>query len=139
VRYQADLSHCMIMETGGMKGRRKEIIRQELHSKIRDRFNVKVIFSEYGMTELMSQAYSSGNGEFNVPPWMRILVRELNDPFKQAEAGKVGGINVIDLANLYSCVFIETQDLGRLSQKGYFEVLGRIDNSDLRGCNLLAG
>jgi Acyl-protein synthetase, LuxE len=136
-RFDLDLSNCMIVETGGMKGKRKEMIREELHDYLSTRFNVKRIGSEYGMTELLSQAYSLGNGQFRTPPWMKILVRDVNDPFLNMPIGKVGGINVIDLANAHSCAFIETQDLGKMSQDGYFEVLGRIDNSDLRGCNLM--
>ena len=136
-RYEVDLSHCLIMETGGMKGRRKELTREELHEFLQRRFNVNAIYSEYGMTELLSQAYSSGSGLFQSPNWMRVLVRDLNDPFKIEPIGRTGGINIIDLANLYSCAFIETQDLGKALQNGYFEILGRFDNSDIRGCNLL--
>ena len=136
-KYEADLSHCLIMETGGMKGRRKELTREELHEFLQKRFNVKVIHSEYGMTELMSQAYSLGNGLFRSPNWMKVLVRDVNDPFKIEQVGKTGGINIIDLANIYSCAFIETQDLGKALQNGSFEILGRFDNSDIRGCNLL--
>ncbi len=136
-RFQLDLSNCLIVETGGMKGRRKEMIREELHSFLKERFNVGAIGSEYGMTELLSQAYSLGDGKFKSPPWMKILIREVNDPFTNAPNEKVGGINVIDLANAHSCAFIETQDLGKITQSGYFEVVGRIDNSDLRGCNLM--
>ena len=136
-KYEADLSHCLIMETGGMKGRRKELTREELHEFLQKRFNVKVIHSEYGMTELMSQAYSLGNGLFRSPNWMKVLVRDVNDPFKIEQVGKTGGINIIDLANIYSCAFIETQDLGKALQNGCFEILGRFDNSDIRGCNLL--
>lgn len=135
--YSLDLSGCMIMETGGMKGRRREMIREELHHFLCDRLNVKSIYSEYGMTELMSQAYSSGDGKYVCPPWMKILIRDINDPFAYEPVGKVGAINIIDLANLYSCAFIETQDLGKKPQEGSFEVLGRMDNSDVRGCNLL--
>jgi phenylacetate-coenzyme A ligase PaaK-like adenylate-forming protein len=136
-RFQLDLSNCLIVETGGMKGRRKEMIREELHHFLTNRFNVRAIASEYGMTELLSQAYSLGEGKFVGPPWVKILIREVNDPFVSAHFDKVGGINVIDLANAHSCAFIETQDLGKMSQSGYFEVVGRIDNSDLRGCNLM--
>jgi hypothetical protein len=136
-KFHVDLSHCLIMETGGMKGRRKEITREELHSFLKERFKVRSILSEYGMTELMSQAYSLENGLYRCSPWMRVLVRDINDPFKSEPNGKTGGINIIDLANLYSCAFIETQDLGKVVQNGYFEVLGRFDNSDIRGCNLL--
>jgi phenylacetate-coenzyme A ligase PaaK-like adenylate-forming protein len=138
-RYELDLSHCIIMETGGMKGRRKEWIREELHAYLTQRFNVKVIHSEYGMTELMSQAYSLGFGQYQCPSSMQIIIRNINDPFEILPKGKTGGINVIDLANFHSCAFIETQDIGVVNDQGYFEVLGRIDNSDIRGCNLLVG
>lgn len=134
--FQLDLSQCIVMETGGMKGRRKEWTRQDLHGYLTHRFNVKAIHSEYGMTELFSQAYSSGGGYYKTPPWMKVMIRDINDPFSVVK-GKVGAIKVIDLANFYSCAFIETQDLGRIDQNGMFEVLGRIDNSDSRGCNLL--
>ena len=125
------------METGGMKGRRKEMVREELHAVLIKGFGVKSIHSEYGMTELLSQAYSKGDGIFNCPPWMKIMLRDINDPFSFVRTGKTGGINVIDLANLYSCSFIETKDLGRTHSNASFEVLGRFDNSDVRGCNLL--
>jgi phenylacetate-coenzyme A ligase PaaK-like adenylate-forming protein len=134
-----DLSDCIIMETGGMKGRREEITREELHHFLCTRFNSKTIHSEYGMTELFSQAYSKGKGYFSAPPGMKIIIRDINDPFDTLEKGKTGGINVIDLANIYTCAFVETQDLGRIRQDGSFEVLGRMDNSDIRGCNLLVG
>jgi len=127
----------MIMETGGMKGRRRELIRDELHEKLCKGFGVGAIHSEYGMTELFSQAYSSGNGIFSTPPWMKILIRDTHDPLSPATDGKTGGINVIDLANFHSCSFIATQDLGRRHPDGSFEVLGRFDDSDLRGCNLM--
>ncbi|MBK5277244.1 MAG: acyl transferase [Bacteroidia bacterium] len=136
-KFEIDLSHCLVMETGGMKGRRSELTREELHLILQKKFNVRAIHSEYGMTELMSQAYSIANGTFRLPPWMKVLARDLNDPFKLEDIGKTGGINVIDLANLHSCAFIETQDLGKVHQNGCFEVLGRFDNSDIRGCNLL--
>lgn len=134
-----DLSHCIIMETGGMKGRRRELIRDELHEYLKKRFHVNQIYSEYGMTELMSQAYSMGSGLYQQPACMRIMIRNINDPFEMLPAGKTGGINVIDLANFHSCAFIETQDLGTVYPNGQFEVLGRMDNSDVRGCNLLVG
>jgi hypothetical protein len=136
-KFEIDLSHCVVIETGGMKGRRKEWIREELHHFLCKRFNVAQIASEYGMTELLSQAYSSKDGLYATPAWMKIVVREINDPFSVLPTGRVGGINIIDLGNAHSCAFIETQDLGKTMQKGYFEVLGRIDNSDVRGCNLL--
>lgn len=134
-QYELDLSRCIVMETGGMKGRRPEITREELHAILKSRFRVQEIHSEYGMTELTSQAYSRGNGLFYCPSSMRVMLRELNDPFSSLAAG--GQINVIDLANAHSCSFIETQDLGRMHNGGHFEVLGRIDASDARGCNLL--
>lgn len=134
-----DLSGVIVMETGGMKGRRKEITRQELHKVLTEGFNVPVIHSEYGMTELMSQAYSKGEGIFYCPPWMKIVLRDTQDPLTLfTEAGRTGGINIIDLANIHSCSFIATGDLGRLHEDGGFEVLGRFDNSDIRGCNLLS-
>jgi hypothetical protein len=134
-----DFSGLTIMETGGMKGRRKELTRTELHSILKEKFNVNTIHSEYGMTELMSQAYSSGDGIFYCPPWMRIILRDPQDPLSLfSQPGKTGGINIIDLANLNSCSFISTGDLGKLHEDGGFEVLGRFDNSDIRGCNLLA-
>jgi phenylacetate-coenzyme A ligase PaaK-like adenylate-forming protein len=132
-----DLSHCLIVETGGMKGRRKEIIRQELHEFLRKRFHIPHIISEYGMTELMSQAYAKEQGRFQCPAWMKIFIREINDPFDWAMPGRTGGINVIDLANFHSCSFIETEDIGLRYEDDSFEVLGRLDNSDIRGCNLL--
>ena len=135
--FEVDLSQCIIMDTGGMKGKRKELTREELHEFLQNKFHVDVIHSEYGMTELMSQAYSAGGGLYSSPPWMKAVARDLNDPFKMEPIGKTGGINVIDLANLHSCAFIETQDLGKIHQNGRFEILGRFDNSDIRGCNLL--
>jgi phenylacetate-coenzyme A ligase PaaK-like adenylate-forming protein len=137
--YSLDLSEAIVMETGGMKGRRKELTRQELHSILKSGFNVSSIHSEYGMTELLSQAYSKDNGIFYSPPWMKLLIRDPLDPLSvYSESGRTGGINVIDLANLNSCSFIATGDLGKLYDDGGFEVLGRFDNSDIRGCNLLA-
>ncbi len=135
--YPADLSECIIMETGGMKGRRKEIIREALHDELKRAFNVSEIHSEYGMTELLSQAYSDGDGIFHPGATMRILLREVNDPFSLVPFGKTGLINVIDLANLDSCSFIATDDIGRLVDHQRFEVLGRYDQSDVRGCNLM--
>ncbi|MEZ4946187.1 MAG: acyl transferase [Cyclobacteriaceae bacterium] len=136
---ELDLSSCIVMETGGMKGRREEITRDELHRYLGSRWNTKSIHSEYGMTELFSQAYAKEKGYFSAPPGMKVMVRSINDPFERLEVGKTGGINVIDLSNIYTCAFVETQDLGRIRQDGSFEVLGRIDNSDIRGCNLLVG
>ena len=135
--YNLDLRYTTIMETGGMKGRRKELIREELHNEFTQGFGVDAIHSEYGMTELLSQAYSKGNGIFNCPPWMKVLTRDTEDPFSYLSNGKSGGINVIDLANINSCSFIATQDLGRIYSDESFEVIGRFDNSDIRGCNLM--
>jgi phenylacetate-coenzyme A ligase PaaK-like adenylate-forming protein len=128
----------MVMETGGMKGRRKEMVREELHSVLMQAFGVSSIHSEYGMTELLSQAYSRGEGLFRTPPWMKVLIRDANDPLSLIGDNQTGGINVIDLANLYSCSFIATEDLGKSYPDGEFEVLGRFDSSDIRGCNLMA-
>jgi len=137
-RYPANLSGIIVMETGGMKGRRKEMTREELHSFLRQRFNVNSIHSEYGMTELLSQAYSKGRGIFNCPPWMKIMIREPQDPLSIiTEPLKTGGINIVDLANINSCSFIATDDLGKLHENDSFEVIGRFDTSDIRGCNLL--
>lgn len=127
----------IVMETGGMKGKRKEMVREELHEQLTRGFGVPAINSEYGMTELLSQAYSLGEGVFQCPGWMKILVRDTNDPLTLIAQGKTGGINVIDLANVNSCAFIATQDLGKINSDGNFEVLGRFDNADIRGCNLL--
>jgi phenylacetate-coenzyme A ligase PaaK-like adenylate-forming protein len=127
----------IVMETGGMKGKRREMLKEELHACLSGAFGVKKIHSEYGMTELLSQAYSKGDGIYHTPPWMHIGTRDVNDPLTAGRAGKSGGINVIDLANRYSCPFIATQDLGRVHADGSFEILGRFDNSDIRGCNLL--
>lgn len=131
------LSHTIVMETGGMKGRRKELTKKELHQKLAEGFGLKAIHSEYGMTELLSQAYSKGEGKFRHPAWMKIIIRDTYDPFSYLEKGKSGGINVIDLANIYSCSFIETKDLGKINPDNSFEILGRFDYSDVRGCNLL--
>ncbi len=131
------LKNTVVMETGGMKGRRKELIREELHSMLIKGIGVSQIHSEYGMTELLSQAYSKGNGLFKTPPWMQVYIRDTEDPLANQQMGKVGGVNIIDLANVYSCSFIATQDLGKLQENGDFELLGRFDNSDLRGCNLM--
>jgi len=131
-----NLSQATIIETGGMKGRRKEMTKQELHETLKMGLNCPNISSEYGMTELLSQAYSNEDGIFETCPWMKIRIRETNDPFNYVQNGKTGGVNIIDLANLYSCSFIATQDLGRLNDAG-FEIMGRFDHSDVRGCNLL--
>jgi hypothetical protein len=134
--YQPDLSDIIVMETGGMKGRRKEMVKQELHTFLCEKFNVGTIHSEYGMTELLSQAYSKGNGIFENPAWMKVLIRTINDPFEIKTSGR-GALNLIDLANIDSCAFIEIQDLAHLHPDGTFEILGRMDNSELRGCNML--
>jgi phenylacetate-coenzyme A ligase PaaK-like adenylate-forming protein len=135
----SDLSGVIVMETGGMKGRRKELTRTELHSILKEKLNVNSIHSEYGMTELLSQAYSKGEGLFFTPPWMKIVIRDPQDPLTiYQESSVTGGINIIDLANINSCSFIATGDLGKLREDGGFEVLGRFDNSDIRGCNLMA-
>ena len=136
-KYEINLSNVIIMETGGMKGRRKELTRNELHNIYKKSFNVSKVHSEYGMTELLSQAYSTESGVFKTPSWMKVMIRDINDPFSIVEDNKTGGINVIDLANIDSCSFIATQDLGKKNNNEEFEVLGRFDNSDLRGCNML--
>ena len=136
-RQQFKLQNTIIMETGGMKGRRKEIIRNELHEILCAGFGVSKIYSEYGMTELLSQGYSSGDGVFDCPPWMKILARDTEDALTMVGTNKTGGLNVIDLANYNSCSFIATQDLGKVDNNGSFEVLGRFDHSDIRGCNLM--
>lgn len=131
------LENTIVMETGGMKGKRKELTKTELHQIISSKLGLKTVHSEYGMTELLSQAYSTSNGKFQTPPWMKILIRDTYDPFNILEKGKSGGINIIDLANIYSCSFIETKDLGKINPDDRFEILGRFDYSDVRGCNLL--
>lgn len=136
-KHSFQLENTIIMETGGMKGKRKEMIREELHQQLCNGFGVKTIHSEYGMTELLSQAYSLGEGIFECPSWMQILVRDTEDALSYVREGKTGGINVIDLANINSCSFIATQDLGKKYANGSFEVLGRFDHSDIRGCNLM--
>ena len=136
--YGFSLGDAIVFETGGMKGRRKEMVREELHSFLTKGFGVNSIASEYGMTELFSQAYSKGNGIYNCPPWMKVAIRDVNSPLNRIQRGRVGGIDVIDLANIYSCSFISTQDVGRLYHDGSFEVQGRFDYSDTRGCNLLS-
>lgn len=135
--YQLNLKNTIVMETGGMKGRKKEITREELHAVLKKGFGLSEIHSEYGMTELLSQAYSKGNAGFKTPNWMKILIRDTEDPLCVLKNNRSGGINVIDLANLNSCSFIATDDLGRIHNDGSFEVLGRFDYSDVRGCNLL--
>lgn len=135
--FPIQLINTIVMETGGMKGKRKELTKWELHDVLAKGFGTQHIHSEYGMTELLSQAYSKGGGKFYCPPWMKIAIRDTYDPFCLLEPGKSGGINIIDLANINSCSFIETKDLGKLYSDGSFEVTGRFDNSDIRGCNLL--
>jgi hypothetical protein len=132
----SQMQNLIVMETGGMKGRRREMIREEVHDRLKAFFHLDQIHSEYGMTELMSQAYSFGNGKYRLPLSLRVYLRDINDPFSGANR-KLGGINVIDLGNFHSCAFIETQDLGKIDENGNLEVLGRFDNSELRGCSLL--
>ena len=136
-KQQFTLKNTIIMETGGMKGRRKELVREELHLLLQNGFGVDEIHSEYGMTELLGQAYSKGKGDFKTPPWMQVLTRDTEDALTINPAEKNGGINVIDLANYNSCSFIATQDLGKAYKDGSFEIIGRFDNSDIRGCNLM--
>jgi len=135
--HKFNLNHTIVMETGGMKGRRKELIKSELHTLLKQGFGVKTIHSEYGMTELLSQAYSHGDGLFFTPPWMKVLIRDPEDALTLLPTGPSGGVNVIDLANVNSCSFLATQDLGRIHNNGQFEILGRFDQSDVRGCNLM--
>lgn len=135
-QYPMDLSGITVMETGGMKGQREEWVREALHHRLKSQFNQKNIHSEYGMTELLSQAYSYGDGYFQAPPWMKVLVRDPYDPFDVQETGK-GALTIIDLANIHSCAFIATQDLGEKWEDGTFQVLGRFDHADVRGCNLM--
>jgi len=135
--FQFHLKNTIVMETGGMKGRRKELVRAELHSVLKEGFGISKIHSEYGMTELLSQGYSKGDGQFECPSWMRILTRDPEDALTLQQPQKTGGINVIDLANINSCSFIATQDLGRVAKDGSFEIIGRFDSSDIRGCNLM--
>ena len=136
-KFPVDLSGSIIIETGGMKGRRKEITRYDLHEQVKNHFNVSVVYSEYGMTELLSQAYTKGGDLFFPPPWMKVVVRETADPLEKGPISQTGGLNVIDYANFHSIAFIETEDAGKIHPNGTFEVLGRLDNSDIRGCNLL--
>ena len=136
-QFPLQLKHTVVMETGGMKGRRKEMIREDLHATLKKAFGIAVIHSEYGMTELLSQAYSKGHGRFYAPPWMKVAACEINDPFALIDGTKIGRLNIIDLANQESCAFIATDDLGRVFPDGSFEIMGRLDQSDIRGCNLL--
>lgn len=131
------LQNTIVMETGGMKGRRREVVREEVHDQLKAAFDLDTIHSEYGMTELFSQAYSPGEGIFYPAPWMKVLIREAEDPFTISPHEKTGGINIIDLANTHSCAFIATEDLGRTYPNGSFEVLGRFDTAEIRGCNLM--
>ncbi len=135
--YQIDFPDLIVMETGGMKGRREELTRQEIHEQLKTAFGVKQIHSEYGMTELLSQGYSNGNGVFTTPAWMKVLTRDVYDPFALQTGASSGAVNIIDLANVYSCSFIATGDLAKIGADGSFEILGRIDNAELRGCNLM--
>ncbi|HYF66884.1 MAG TPA: acyl transferase [Ohtaekwangia sp.] len=136
-QYEIDLSHCLFMETGGMKGRRKEITRGELHAILKQKLNADKIFSEYGMTELFSQAYTNGGHIFKTPPWMKVIGRDVTDPLSKGLVEETAGLNVIDLANFATISFIETEDMGKIFDGNGFEVLGRMDNSEARGCNLL--
>lgn len=136
-RYSVQLSHTLVMETGGMKGRRKELIRTELHQKLKEGFGVRQIHSEYGMTELLSQAYATEKGIYTAPSWMKVLIREVSDPFTILPPERNGLLNIIDLANWDSCAFIATEDLGVVHKDGRFQVLGRLDRSAVRGCNLM--
>ena len=136
-QYPIPLEHTIVVETGGMKGRREEITRHELHTRLRDSFGLEQIHSEYGMTELLSQAWSKRDGIFHSPPWMKVLLRDPYDPMTVGYSGRSGGINIIDLANIHSCSFLATQDIGKITADRGFEVLGRFDLSELRGCNLM--
>ena len=136
-QYPVSLKNTIVIETGGMKGKRREMIRNELHEILCQRFGLEYIQSEYGMAELFSQAYSKGQGIFQTPPWMRIITREPDDPLTSTKTGKKGGINVIDFANIHTCSFIATQDLGTVFADRTFEITGRFDDAELRGCNLL--
>ena len=137
VQFPQKLNNTIIIETGGTKGNRKEILKEELHESLKSCFKTKTIHSEYGMTELLSQSYSKGNGIFKSPPWKKVLIRDINDPLSFVDNNITGGINIIDLGNIYSCPFIATQDLGKKYNDDSFSIIGRYDNSDVRGCNLL--
>ena len=136
-QFPQKLFNTIIIETGGTKGNRKEILKEELHESLKSCFKTKTIHSEYGMTELLSQSYSKGNGIFKSPPWKKVLIRDINDPLSFVDKNITGGINIIDLSNIYSCPFIATQDLGKKYNDDSFSIIGRYDNSDVRGCNLL--
>ena len=135
-RFPFPLHHTLIVETGGMKGRGREMVKPELHNILQNAFSVDAIWAEYGMTELLSQAWSKGNGLYECPPWMKAILREEEDPLTLKNVG-IGALNIIDLANIHSCCFIATEDAGRIHPNGQFEILGRMDGSDLRGCSLL--
>jgi hypothetical protein len=135
--FPQNLKNTIIIETGGMKGRKKEITKDELLTELSSSFQTDKIYSEYSMTELLSQAYSLGNNTYHCPPWMKILIRDIEDPFNYVKNGKSGGVNIIDLANIHSCSFISTKDLGRNETDNSFQILGRMDNCDIRGCSLL--
>ncbi|HLP19327.1 MAG TPA: hypothetical protein VK174_03465, partial [Chitinophagales bacterium] len=137
-QYKLDFPELVVMETGGMKGRREELTRAEVHQLLRTAFGVQHIHSEYGMTELLSQGYSRGDGIFATPPWMKVLARDVYDPLVLQTESNTGAVNIIDLANLYSCSFIATGDLGKVKPDGTFEILGRMDSAEVRGCNLMA-
>ncbi|MBK8847797.1 MAG: acyl transferase [Bacteroidetes bacterium] len=136
-QFPQTLENVIIMETGGMKGKRQELLREQVHRQLQQAFGCSTIHSEYGMTELLSQAYSSGLGKFKCPPWMHVLTYQLNDPFTKCKPEETGGIQIIDLANVYSCAFLQTQDIGKIHYDNTFEILGRLEYSDLRGCNLM--
>ncbi|NCU33228.1 MAG: acyl transferase [Candidatus Moranbacteria bacterium] len=136
-KHSFNLKNTIVVETGGMKGRKREMIREELHEVLCEGFGLKQVCSEYGMTEMFSQAWSRGEGKFFTPPWLRVVIRDMHDPLSHSSVGESGGINVIDLANIHSCSFIATQDLGRINKDGSYEVLGRFDNAEVRGCNIL--
>jgi phenylacetate-coenzyme A ligase PaaK-like adenylate-forming protein len=136
-QFHEDLSEVIIIETGGMKGRRKELTQYEVHQAIKESFSVENVHTEYGMTELLSQAYSQKEGVLKFPDWCKVLIRDLNDPFDFSQKRKTGAVNIIDLANVHSCAFIETKDIGEIINKKEFKILGRMDNSEVRGCNLL--
>lgn len=136
-QFPTHLNHTIVMETGGMKGRREEMLREEVHQVLQESLGIASVHSEYGMTELLSQAYSPGKGVFSTPPWMKVLARDVYNPLNISIENKTGALNIIDLANVYSCAFIATEDLGMVHKNGTFEVMGRMDNSDMRGCSLM--
>lgn len=138
VRYKIDFPNLLVMETGGMKGRREELTREEVHLELRTSFGVPKIYSEYGMTEMLSQAYSKGDGVFQAPPWLKVLTRDIYEPTRILPAGATGAVNIIDLANIHSCSFLATGDLGKINSDSSFEILGRVSGAEVRGCNLMA-